>query len=65
MSTEAWKAENTVRYHFRLSKNTGIPDALRKMTEKTGETDIAYIRRVVTESLIRDGYLPKPEPRKK
>ena len=65
MSSENWKAENTVRYHFRLSKNTGIPGALQKMTEKTGESDLQYIRRVVTESLIRDGFLPKPDPGKK
>lgn len=57
MSTDKWKAENTVRYHFRISKNTGIPEAFRIMTEKTGETDLAYIRRVVTESLKRDGFL--------
>lgn len=57
MSSEAWKKENTVRYHFRLSKNTGIPEALQKMTEKTGENEMVYIRRVVTESLIRDGFL--------
>lgn len=64
MSTDKWKAENTVRYHFRISKNTGIPEALRTMTEKTGETDLAYIRRVVTESLRRDGYLPKSMAKK-
>lgn len=57
MSSEAWKKENTVRYHFRISKNTGIPEALQKMTEKTGENEMVYIRRVVTESLIRDGFL--------
>lgn len=57
MSNETWKAENTIRYHFRISKNTGIPEALQKMTEKTGETDLQYIRRVVTESLIHDGFL--------
>lgn len=65
MSNESWKAENTVRYHFRLSKNTGIPEALRTMTEKTGESEMQYIRRVVTESLIRDGFLSKPKPGKK
>ena len=59
MSNEKWKAENTVRYHFRISKNTGIPDALKRMTEKRSETELEYIRRVVTESLIRDGFLPK------
>jgi hypothetical protein len=65
MSNEKWKAENTVRYHFRLSKNTGVPEALQKMRETTGETELEYIRRVVTESLIRDGFVPKPKPREK
>ena len=59
MSSEAWKHENTVRYHFRLSKNTGVPDALKSMTEKTGESEMAYIRRVVIESLQRDGFMPE------
>ena len=57
MSSEAWRTENTVRYHFRMSKNTGIPDALKRMSEKYGETELEYIRRVVTESLKRDGFL--------
>ena len=65
MSTETWKAENTVRYHFRVSKNTGIPEALQKMHEKTGETELLYIRRAVTESLTRDGYLDPSKPVKK
>lgn len=63
LSSEAWKAENTVRYHFRLSKNTGVPDALKTMTGKTGETETQYIRRVVIDALIRDGYLIQPEPK--
>lgn len=64
-TNEQWKAENTIRYHFRISKNTGIPEALQKMTEITGETDLHYIRRVVTDSLIRDGFLQQPDPVKK
>ena len=59
MSNEKWKAENTVRYHFRLSKNTGIPDALKTACGTTGETELEYIRRVVIESLKRDGFMPE------
>lgn len=65
MSTEKWKAENTLRLCVRVTKSSGIPGALQKMTEKTGESYPQYIRRVVTESLIRDGFLLKPEPGKK
>ena len=65
MSTEAWKAENSLRLCIRVTNNSGIPGALQKMTEKTGESYPQYIRRVVTESLIRDGFLSKPEPGKK
>ena len=62
MSTEAWRIENTVRFNVRFVKNSGVPEALRKMIAETGETEAQYIRRVVTESLIRDGFLSKPEP---
>ena len=65
MSTEAWKAENTLRLCVRVTKSSGIPGALQKMTDTTGESYPQYIRRVVTESLIRDGFLSKPEPGKK
>ena len=65
MSTEAWKAENSLRLCVRVTNNSGIPGALQKMMEATGESYPQYIRRVVTESLIRDGYLQKPNPVKK
>ena len=57
MSNEKWKDANTTRYYLRVANSTGIPGALKKMSEKTGITDLQYIRQVVTESLIRDGYL--------
>jgi len=65
VSTEAWKAENSLRLCVRVTNNSGIPGALQKMTETTGESYPQYIRRVITESLIRDGYLQKPNPAKK
>lgn len=57
MSTEEWKKENTVQYHFRVAKSTGIPEALKNMTAKTGETELAYIRRATIEALMRDGFI--------
>lgn len=57
MSNSAWKRENTVQIALRFTRNSGIPEALQKMTEKTGEKGTMYIRRVVTESLIRDGFI--------
>ena len=57
MSSQAWKKENTQVYYIRVSKNGGIADALRMMTEKTGEKDTVYIRRILTERLISDGYM--------
>lgn len=65
MSTDKWKKENCVSFLLRFTLSSGIPEALKKVEESSTETGKAYIRRVVTESLIRDGYLPKPEPRKK
>lgn len=65
MSNEVWKAENSLRLCVRVTKNSGIPGALQKMQETTGESYPQYIRRVVTEALIRDGFLPKPTPREK
>lgn len=61
MSSDAWKKENTTQYHFRIAKSTGIPQALEDMTAKTGETELAYIRRATVEALIRDGFLQLKE----
>ena len=59
MSSESWKKENTVRYHLRISRKTGIPEALELMLAKTGEAESSYIKRAITAALIEDGYLAK------
>ena len=59
MSTDAWKRENTSQILLRITKSSGIMEALRKMTEATGKTAPVYIREVVTAQLIADGYLPE------
>lgn len=57
MSTKAWKDQNTKGYFIRVTTASGIPGALLAMTEKTGEKDTAYIRRILMENLIRDGFM--------
>ena len=57
MSSQAWKKENTQVFYIRTAKKGGIAEALRTMTEKTGEKDTVYIRRILTERLIADGYM--------
>jgi len=57
VSSQAWKKENTKVFYIRTTKKSGLDEALRVMAEKTGEKDTAYIRRVITERLIADGYL--------
>ena len=57
MSTEAWKHENTLRFNVRFTESSGIPAALRKLEQETGESATVYIRQVIREALIRDGYL--------
>lgn len=57
-----WDKQNCIRMGLYFTNSSGIPDALRKMSETTGETPLQYIRRIVTESLIFDGFL-KTEPK--
>lgn len=57
MSSQAWKRENTQVFYIRVAKKGDIAESLRKMTEKTGEKDTVYIRRILTERLIADGFM--------
>lgn len=59
MGSQAWNRKNSILIALRFVNNSGIPQALRAMTDNTGEKDTEYIRRVVTESLKRDGFLPE------
>ena len=64
VGTQAWNKENSVLFGIRFTKNSGIPDALRVMHDKTGEREQEYIRRAIVEALTRDGYIShdKKEP---
>lgn len=52
-----WNEENTVNISLRPTAKSGIPDALRKMTEATGMTANQYTRQILEEMLRLDGYL--------
>ena len=64
MSSDAWKKENTVQILLRVTRSSGIPDALRKMQEKTGIATSEYIRKILRENLVKDGYLSENQPEK-
>lgn len=52
-----WSAENMLKMSIAFTKKSGMPEALRKMEEATGEKRIDYIRRAVKEQLEFDGWL--------
>ena len=58
-SNQRWKKENTQVIYLRVTKLSGIPEALRKMTEKTGLSASVYVRKILEESLCKDGFMPE------
>ena len=46
-----------LRVSVAFTNKSGIPEALRKMEEATGEKRLDYIRRAVKEQLEFDGWL--------
>ena len=61
MSSDAWKKENTIQKNVRLTKNSGIVEALKTASAATGVAESVYIRQAIEEKLLRDGYLQKSE----
>ena len=59
LSTDKWKAENTIRYGLRITKQSGIPEALEKAAIAMSKQPTEIIREAIVEKLIRDGYLPE------
>lgn len=57
MGSQAWNEKNTVLIALRFTVRSGIPDALKRMTEQTGEKDTVYIRRILLDRLKKDGFL--------
>lgn len=60
MSTlEAWKKDNLVLFKFTASKNTPIPDAIKKAAEDNKISPSNYVKNAVIEKLQFEGYLPQ------
>ena len=64
MTNDEWKKANTVQILLRVTYSSGIPDALNRVKEDTGESATVYIRRIVHDALIRDGYLQETQAEK-
>lgn len=58
MSNDAWKAENTAIYRIRVTKSSGIIDAMNVALDDTGKTQAEYLRQALIEKLEREGYFP-------
>lgn len=52
-----WQKENTVMYRIRVTKSSGIIDAMEKMTADTGKSPNEYLREALLEKLDFDGYI--------
>lgn len=52
-----WSAENMLKISIAFTNKSGMPEALRKMEDATGEKRTDYIRRAVKEQLEFDGWL--------
>ena len=52
-----WDKDNLTRIMLNLTAKSGMPEALRKMEEQTGENKKDYIKRALKEQLEFDGWL--------
>ena len=52
-----WQKENTRAYQIRLTRSTGLIDAMERMAETSGIKPATYIRKALIEKLRRDGYI--------
>ena len=57
VSNDEWKKANTVQKNVRLTRNSGIIEALKTASEKAEVSESMYIRNALIEKLRRDGYL--------
>lgn len=47
---------------IKIRKDSGVPEALEDMTNRSGIPVSKYIIQALTEKLIRDGYLQEQQP---
>jgi len=57
LPTNEWKRVNQKSYGISYNYKSGIPDAIEQAAKDQGLKPNLYIRKVVEERLIEDGYL--------
>ena len=56
-----WQKEQTTQYNLRFMNATGVPQALKRATDETGETTPEYIKTAIVNRLRNDGFLKDGE----
>lgn len=64
MSNYAWKKENTTRYFLQFTNASGVPAAVSQAAEKQGLAPVEYLKTIIREKLIADGYLSSSDETK-
>lgn len=54
---DLWRTTKAKQYTMRIMYDTGIPQALEKAAEQTGETQSQYIKKSIVMRLRQDGFL--------
>ena len=52
-----WQKKNTTMYTLRFMNTTGVPDAVKRATTKTGEATASYLKAAIIQRLQNDGFL--------
>ena len=56
-NTNKWNKDNLILFKFTASKNSKLPEAIKKAAEADGVSTSVYIKNTVIEKLQFDGYL--------
>ena len=56
-----WIKEQTTQYLLRFTNATGIPNAIQRATNATGETKAEYMKKSIIQRLQKDGFIDREE----
>lgn len=56
-SQSDWQKENTIVYRIRVTKSSGIPEAMEDACTYSGKSAPEYLRYALIKQLQTDGYL--------
>ena len=57
MSNDQWRKENTKLYSLRVTNASGIPAAIQKACQATGQAPSEYLREALLEKLDFEGFI--------